>query len=192
LTDSEIILASTQSIIAEAVIEAKDYLKLLDEFKITDEDTSALALELAQEVHEKHKEYDNARLELGRPYAEAKKAIDELFKPLLKTLFNAKNIAKNKVHAWTAAQEEAKRKAIEEGNFEKTELLAEADVKQEVTLTPCWAWEVSDFDAVPREYLCVDISAVKIAIKNAVDPSKLNIPGIKIYQDTSFRLPRKK
>jgi hypothetical protein len=54
-----------------------------------------------------------------------------------------------------------------------------------------WRWELTDISKVPAQYLCVDVEALKAALRER-DP-KTNkpiavIPGIRVYPDTSMQV----
>lgn len=55
------------------------------------------------------------------------------------------------------------------------------------SLKTFWTHTVTDVDAVPRQYLMVNVDAIKAAVKAAPkdgDKIALTIPGVRIYQDT--------
>jgi hypothetical protein len=182
-------LAIIEKMVVEAKTEADEYLEALGTFEVVDGDTAEIMLEIAQDAHNKHKEYDTARQEITRPQLEAKRKVDALFKPVLDVLSKVKNIAKSKVVSWEREQEAARRKALESEDFSKAAALSTTASKPAMSSQQVWAWEEEDFSKIPREFLCIDNSAVNIAIRESADPSKLDIPGIRIFRTERYRLP---
>ena len=81
--------------------------------------------------------------------------------------------------------------ASQKGDFDAahraSSALVEAPTAKGITVREDWDYSVVDFDKVPREFLCVDHSAMQIHIKKAKqsgnDPEV--IPGIKFEKKTS-------
>jgi hypothetical protein len=60
--------------------------------------------------------------------------------------------------------------------------LVEAPTAQGVSVQRKWDYRVVDLNQVPRDYLCLDHSAVKIHIKTAGKDKPQNIPGLEFFE----------
>lgn len=164
--------------------DSEAFVDVLNDVKIDCEETCEIFDEIAGEAHKQEKKLELERTKITKPLLEAKRAVDALFKPALTACKEAKASAKGKIAAWRFECERARVAALQTGEYKKAELIPlEPSKKTAVTMRKVWAWKIINFDLIPREFLMLDVSNMKIAIQNAAAPENLNIPGIEIYQD---------
>ena len=166
--------------------DGKELLLSLDSFEIEDEDGETVIAEIAKEAHEKVKDLEHRRQEITKPLLEAKRSVDDLFRPAIDAYTTIKNQAKNMVAAWARKIEAEKVKALESGKFKKAAMLPVTERQKTVTMRPVWTWRLEEpggIDKVPREYLTLDTSKIHIMLREAKNPETLNVPGIIFYQE---------
>ena len=162
------------------------------------------AADFCKDIKTANKKIEERRKFFATPYAEAKKAIDAMFKDKITALTQIEKTVKSKMLAWHEAQTLAadqERKRIEAENAQK---LADAkDGEMPPVLTPTTInvnqtsktenatstvrkikkWRVVDEKLIPREFLCIDEKKV-----NAVVQADLDIPGIERYYENSLAI----
>lgn len=120
---------------------------------------------LLKAVHKEIQELDKLRKEIGRPAREAQKDINSFFKPALDAYGKAKALLKDKLEDYAKSVQKANQEALEQASTGDGAALARVvpeapaagtSTRKELRI------EVTDFDQIPREYLCVDYSALKI------------------------------
>jgi len=148
--------------------------------------------EFLRKVKDTENEIEAKRLEFTKPLNQSLKAINATFKQLKEPLVQARMLLTGKIMDWKSAEmarlekEEARRRKIQEAHVKRGHIV-EAPVvldRPQKTIgntrtTKFWTFEVQDLGKVPRDYLDIDTSTVRQAIRNGVR----KIPGIKIYQD---------
>ena len=152
--------------VRETEHKAKALLESLEGFAIVTEADAGMAGELLREVHRELKDLDKLRLEAGKPAREAQKDINAFFQPALKALGTAKGKLKKIIddHRVTVAEQNAKAlEILSQG--QAAPMVPVVDVpgtrtRQDVEV------KVIDVDKIPREYMCVDWSALKILAKS--------------------------
>lgn len=140
---------------------------------------------LAKDAHENIKKLEEERKKITQPLTDAHKAVMALFKPPIEGYTKFKNLAKSKLMAYMRKCEAERTKALEKQEYKKTELLAQPPKPTAIRTQSYWTWKITDFDKIPRDYLTLDTSKMKITIREANAPEKLNIPGIEIFEEQS-------
>lgn len=149
----------------EATNKARGLLAALQTWDVVDAATEAQAGELLKQTHGEIKALDKLRLEVGKPARDAQKDINAFFEPPLKAYKEAKGLIKRKLEAHKRAIEQANRAAAEEaarGNIDALGEIVPDAAPAGVRYQDELVIKVVDFGKVPREYLCVDMSALKI------------------------------
>lgn len=162
----------------------------------------ALASEMIKDVKRFFKEIDAERQEYTKPLNEMLGEVNGLYQPVLKKLTSIEAALKVAVGNYTRVQQEQQRAllaaAAAEAAAQKTREQAEAVVQQAlqvaqaappmkvggVSVTEVWDFELVDTEQVPRQYLAVDATKVKAAIKAGVR----DIPGLRIFSKASVRV----
>lgn len=171
-------------------------------------ETNTLAVEMAGQVKKLNKSIEDVRKALVEAPNQFVKGVNGLAKGFQSTLDGIENTLKRKITIYTNKVEmerrEMERKAREEARKLQAELDAQAKgkgieaPKVDVPVVPKaaqvtrtaegtasirkeWKHEVTDATAVPREYLIVDESAIRRAVKSGVR----EITGVRIFEDST-------
>jgi hypothetical protein len=142
------------------------------------------------------------------PLNQQVKAINAKFKEITGPLDNADGVLRGKIKTFFAAQEkakqeeEARRQAAHDKDKAAARALGEAapkpaqdlqlpDVERTIraqggtaSIAMKWTFEVTDVSRVPTQYLAVNGTAVREAIRNGAR----NIPGLRIYEEPNVRV----
>jgi len=186
--------------------EKANTLTVIDEQSYTD------AADFCKDIKIANKKIEEKRKFFGTPYADAKKAIDSIFKEKISALSQIEKTIKNKMLTYHNKQEEIARKErekIEEQNRRKMEkavakqeanpdkivappILKSTNVKVDQTVKGDNAtstvkkikkWKLVDINQIPREYMCIDEKKINAVVKAGVE-----IPGIQIYEEASLAI----
>jgi len=151
------------------VDEARQLLQVLETVEIQGPEQADQLGRLLKEVHRELKDLDALRKEVGRPARRAQKDINDFFKPAIRAYTEAKDLVKKKLEDYQCKVQEANQRALEQTAEGDTAALARmvpevpaagTSTRKELRI------KVIDFDVIPREYLCVDYSALKILAKD--------------------------
>jgi hypothetical protein len=177
----------------ELAMKRSSYEKIVEElraFVIEDDDDYEYASKLLRTIKATSKEIEERRKRVTGPLYEALRNFQSWYKPALDVLENGERDLKKKIADYyllkEAQREEQMRlvaAAAREGNFEKAHEAAQGFVEtptaKGISIQRKWEYEVEDITKVPREFLTLDHSAVKIYIKNAGEDDPKPIPGLK-------------
>lgn len=135
----------------------------------TPADEQALA-EILHRVKSTFAQRDAQRTSITRPLLAVKRAIDDLFRPVLTALEEAEQIIKGKLAAADAARREAQQKALAAAvsapSYEHITAMAPvAPPPPGVSFRYRWEAVITDFDKVPREFMTVDASKTEAFAK---------------------------
>jgi len=171
---------SVQAIVGPAKDEADAIYKALDEkIQIHDQNTLDIAGRLLIEIKGKHKELETKRTSVTKPMLDAKRQIDQWFKPAKDALAACEALLKEKVKTYTEAAEQAKAEALAAGDVAAATAMVAPEMPEGLQSRGSWDFLLEDLDAVPREYLALDASKVRIELREKGEA--LQIPGIKVY-----------
>ncbi len=138
--------------------------------------------------------WEEKRTSITKPLLEAKRAVDSLFKPMLDTLARAERIIKDKLaaahvrrmEANAAAQAQAGQLAQAGNPQAASQELAKVQVVQAppgVQFQEGWDFTVEDLDAVPRAWLSVDHSKVRIYLRDYSKSQTVPpVPGLRFFR----------
>lgn len=176
--------------------EAKGILEEMEDLPVETQEDLEFAAETLAEIKGKAKELKAMQDRVVKPMNAALAELRSWFKPALDTLDKCEKILKRKIdkaheeaHARQRAALDAAAAASMEGDTEAAEVALEKAMEQELapikglTMGHTWDYEITDFDAVPREYLLVDDKKVKAVIR--AHKGNITIPGIKPVRKTS-------
>lgn len=165
----------------------------------TPADESALA-EILQAIKGKWKVLEDKRTTVTKPLNAAKRAVDALFKPALDALADAETIIKTKLAEAQSRRLEANARAMEAakaaGMAGNSQGAGQALAALDLTKAPAgthyrytWDFTVEDLDQVPREWLSVDHSKVRIYLRqfqnSEVIPDPARVPGLRFFRDAT-------
>lgn len=172
---------------------------------INSQETLAAAKELAKDARTIEKLIEERRVEITKPLLDKKKEIDGVAKKLTANLNNALSDLRSQILRYEQEQErirqeelrrieEEKRRLEEELRQQQaeqqpnmatvTDLVKAQEEEKKIqsaksnSISKVWTFEVVDKNLVPHEYMMVDETKVRQAIKLGIR----EIPGILIYQ----------
>ncbi len=174
--------------------EAAGFLKKI---KADQKEIKNFFAEMKEAAAAAHKAICNRENSLLKPLQES----ESLLKNKMSVFWEAQE--KIRIEAERKAAEEAEKlnseavAAIKEGDEEKAqELTTQANIRTAavqvsapqkvsgISVREVWKWEVTDINAVPRQYLIVNESALNAIAKSAKDT--LKVPGIRFYAEKSI------
>jgi hypothetical protein len=170
--------------------EAIEILEGFQDFEIEDDDDYEVVAEGVKEVKRIAKDIDARRKKVTAPLNAALAEFRSWYKPALDLLERTEMVLKGKLGVYERLQEARSREAMEaaaaaarEGDFdgahEASKGIVSAPSVKGVTIVRYWDYEIEDISKVPRRYLCLDHSAVKIYIKAAGKEEPAPIPGLR-------------
>ena len=188
----EVILDGEQRAnVAEKAEEAQEYLAGFLDFHIEDDDDLSVAVDCLKDVKRTHKQIKAEQELATKPMNAALNQVRSWFRPALDTLTKTEALLKSKVEAYHRLVEERSRAAMEaaaeasrEGNFdaahEASKGIVQAPGSKGVSVGQrTWDYELEDLALVPRDFLALDHSAVKIYLKNCGTENPEPIPGLR-------------
>lgn len=175
--------------------EAEEILVEIQAITIEGDDDFAFAAEALAEVKRKKKALEGMRSEATTPLRKSLDVIYGWFREPIRFYDKCEKALKSKIAEARQVAEEKQRAAIEaasqaaiSGMAEDAQAaLAQAQASQlqdvkGLSFRTTWDFEIVDIRQVPVEYLMVNESAVKAAIRGA--KGKVNIPGIRVIEQT--------
>lgn len=179
-----------RQIVSQKEEQAKEILNGFKDFEIEDDEDYEVVAEGVKEIKKIAKEIDARRKKVTEPLNAALNEFRSWYKPAMTILENTEQFLKGKLAQYGRMKEqqsvlamEAAASAARAGDFdgahEASKGIVSAPTAKGVTLTRYWDYEIEDLDKVPRRYLCLDHSAVKIHIKNAQKEEPSPIPGLR-------------
>lgn len=163
-----------------------DGLEALRAFECRDATDQAFLAEGLRAVKAKAKELEARRAGVAKPLRAAAKEVDSWFRPALEALKEAEGLIKGKLAAYLAArpalntaalQEVARAETVEEA----TEALASvqpAAMPEGTHTRKVLKWEVTDEDAIPREYLMVNKGLIDHVVCQGIA-----VPGVRTWRE---------
>ena len=141
-----------------------------------------------QEIAGALAETDKLRTNITKPLMYAKKQTDAFFAPVLDKLKAAEKIVRGKLAHYAEGKTAARDAAFAAGDFEEAEALELPTVKG-CSVTVGWDVEVTDVEALPREYLVPDLK--KLAKLADAQAGQLEIPGVKAVPKAKLRVAKR-
>lgn len=183
----------------ELATKKVEYVAILSEFRklaIEDDEDFKDASKYLREVKSIAKDIDKRRKKITDPLNTALKEFRSWYKPVLDTLEVCEKVLKEKIGAYSLKKEQAREEAMRQiaaasqvGDFaaahEASQSLEDMPTADGISVSPKWTWTVEDFEQIPREFLCLDQSAIKLHVKACSPNNPTAIPGLKFIPDTS-------
>ncbi len=176
--------------------EVEEFLYQNQEITVSTQEDYTKATDTLKVINGKIKKLEEKRVEWTKPILEAKRKIDDDFKQAIKPLEEYVATVKTKMLDWYRGEqkrldEEQKKleaKALEDAKKNKQSEVVVPIVNEvkshrgdlaTATVSKKWMYKLLDENLVPREYLIVDESKIKLAIKEGTR----KIAGVEIYED---------
>lgn len=178
MTELENKISLINSDVASMQSRAKD-------IQIKSDDDMVSATNFMVELKAKMKRIEELRVHFTKPSYDAYKNINDTFMDQLKPLKDVEKSIKIAMKNYFDSQIEQAKDVMEETN--KPVPMPETNIKVEngrATIVRKWDFYVDDFKKIPDEYLMVD----EKKIRSALASGERDIPGIKIFKDTSISI----
>jgi hypothetical protein len=171
-------------------------LELADSIFVVDKQSAEEAMNFASEARKLQKRLESKRLEITGPSRTFTSEVNALAKSYTARLEEVVDIIQHKIILW---KEDTRIKHLDCASIYCEELSMSFDVDTAPDLTTIqssgctayergvWKYEVMDYRSVPIDYLEVNDSSIKLAMRNGVR----NIPGLRIYRETKTSLRSK-
>lgn len=179
-----------QQIIEEKQEEAAEIIEAFKNFEIEDDDDYEVVGEGLKEIKKISKDLETRRKTITQPINVALREFNSWFKPAQEVLQNTERVLKKRLAEYVRKREEQSRLAMEaaaqagqKGDFDAAHEAAKGIVERPelkgITHTRWYDYEIEDLDQVPRRFLSLDHSAVKIYIKNSGKEEPAPVPGLR-------------
>jgi hypothetical protein len=139
--------------------------------------------ELLKQTKAKYKSLESERTKVTKPLLDAKRDIDDWFKPAKQALSALEGVLKSAIDGFITAQEQKRLEALQLGNHQEALATEQPVLPSGISTRTVWRFNVVDPTKVPREYLAVDMAKVQAHVTE--HQSATAIPGIEAYPDTS-------
>ena len=191
--DLQVVVDSTErEAAAIKAEEAKEVLEGLKDFTIEDTEDLELATDVLKDVKRNLKEITAQKESATKPINQALLQIRSWFKPALDVLEATERMLKSRIEDYHKRVEEQSRRAMAEtaaasqaGDFDGAHEAAKGIVTvpkiDGVSLSYTWDYEIVDLSQVPRDYLALDHSKVRIYLRGKKE-EPAPIPGLKFFQ----------
>lgn len=137
--------------------------------KIVSRDDAKNALQMSLQARKLKNTLEKSRKEIIKPHLDYQRDINKLAKEYLQKLDDIETHLKKSVKDW-----------IETASLFEDEKYLDTMITEDGTMTMKkeWSFEIEDISKIPREYLKVDETAIKKAIKSGVR----TLSGVKIFE----------
>lgn len=183
----------------EMLVKTKQFqeeLQEIESFEIEDEDDYQTASEILGEVKKIYAEVESRRKKVTDPLRTAIAEFSKWYKPAQETLTKMEFVLKGKIAEFIENQRIEAEKAMQEtaeaakaGDFDAAHEAAKGIVQEakskNVTVREVWDFRVVDLDKVPREFLNLDQSAVRIYLKKVKTSEPEPVPGLEFFKKSS-------
>jgi hypothetical protein len=139
-------------------------------------------------AHQAKAQVEAQRTERTKPLLAEKRAVDEVYKPLVELCDAIKGTCNKRLQEYERARKAAQREAAEHVQLDITDptVLAVAhggapELPAEVQSRTCWTYKVLDFHAIPDAYKTLNESALRAVI--TATRGQCQIPGVLVVED---------
>jgi len=143
-----------------------------------------MAGELLKQVKGKVKKLEAERKKITKPLLDAKKAVDNLFRPATDAAALVEELLKKAISGYIDGQRAAKVAALQAGDHEGALATTEPELPAGVSTRTVWKWKLVDVNLVPREYWVIDAARVQEHVDRFKGQSQ--IPGIEAFPETGI------
>lgn len=182
--DTTLILAQREA--RAQVATADEWLTVLRDFVIKDDAQQEQVVGVLRDVKERYRTIEERRKEITGPLNQALRAVNDLFRPPRERFEQLEKLLKSKVAAYMKKKAEENAVALRAAAEAATPQAATEIIQHVAPVAPptgvsvryVWRFEVTDPDAVPREYCSPDAKKI-----GSVDPTATSIPGVRFFQE---------
>lgn len=167
------VLPTTSQQIQTELETAQRLLGVLQNWQLATPEDVTKAGNLLTGAHTRWKELDAIRKSVSQPAYDAQKTINDHFRPALQAWLQAKNETKRVLQEYRQVQEAANQARIEAAAAGNAAALAQVQPVEPpagVSYQEDIDIQVTDFNLIPREWLTVDWSKLKIAARTGQAP----------------------
>ena len=163
------VLPATSAEVAQSKETAEKVLDILKDWTLVTPEDEAKAAGLLASSHKRWKALDALRKSVAQPAYQAQRTINAHFKPALDAWQKAKAETQRAMQQAVTVRNAANQARIESAATGNASALAQME---DVAPPPGVSYreethiEIVDFDKIPRDYLAVDWSKLKIMVKN--------------------------
>lgn len=165
---------------------ATEWSGLITDFVIENDEQQEEVASVLRDVKARYRALEEKRKEITVPLNRALKAVNDLFRPPKAKFEALEHLLKSKIAGYLDAKEQVNRDAVENASvaesakdaLDSLAQVSEVAPPQGVSIRKVWKFEVTDADAVPREYCSPDLKKI-----GAADPTTA-IPGVRFFQDS--------
>ena len=179
--------------LAKRAASYEDILDELKDFEIKDDDDFEFASDTLKHIKTFYKEIEKKRKAVTDPLNKALTEFRSWYKPSLDLLKEGENILKGRIGEYTLKKDKEREEqmrqiaaASQKGDFDAAHTAAqnivETPTARGVSSTRLWDYQVTDLSKVPREWLTLDHSKVKIHIREAGKDKPADIEGIEFFE----------
>jgi len=184
----------------EAIVQAKvattefaahrDDLELVRAQEISNDEEKELAAQGLRLVKQWLSEVEEKRTAITGPLNKALREVNELFRPMKRSLEEAERDLKSRIAGYLAESEAKNLRAIQAAAAAETPAqanealatVARAELPRGISQRFIWVFEIVDASQIPREYLTPDM--VKIGEAVRARDGKPDIPGIVVRKES--------
>ncbi len=164
-----VILPAARGDVQKSADEAAELVKVLNTWDIVTPEDEEQAAGLLKEAHDRYKVLEQQRKEVVGPAVAAQKEINDLFRVATSGWNEAKGIVKRKLSELEARRQAENRRLLEEAAKGDAAALQKVQPAKPAPSGVAYRDEIKieivDENLIPREYLCIDWSALKIAAR---------------------------
>ena len=143
-----------------------------------------MAGELLKQVKGKVKKLEAERKKITKPLLDAKKAVDNLFRPATDAAALVEELLKKAISGYIDGQRATKVAALQAGDHEGALATIEPELPGGVSMRTVWKWKLVEANLVPREYWAIDARLVQEHVNTFKGQS--HIPGIEVFPETGI------
>ncbi len=181
--------ADVTALVGPLATEYGDMVPQLANFVINDQATVDNVGELLLQVKSKLAALEKGRQKIVRPLIDAKKAVDDLFRPATALAKQVEGILKGALGAFNDRQQAAQVAALQAGQHEAALAVVQPVMPKGVSTVTVWKWKITDVRLIPANYLVVDSAKVQARVNDM--KGACAIPGVEAFAETGVRAATK-
>jgi hypothetical protein len=179
-------LALAQQEASAQFATAVEWSALLQSFTISTDEQQEQVAGVLRDVKARYRAIEERRKEITGPLNAALKSVNDLFRPPREKFEALERVLKSKITAYLDQKARANTAALQAASVASTPEQAQQSLATVAPVAPpegvsvrhVWKFEVTDPDAVPRQYCSPDGKKI-----GAVDPTTTAIPGVRFFQE---------
>lgn len=181
--------AHVSALVAPVAAEYTDMAPQLVGFVVNNQETVDNVGELLLQVKGKLSELEKGRKRITKPLLDAKRAVDDLFRPATAAAQKIEGMLKGAIAEFVDRQAAAQVAALQAGQHEVALATVQPTMPTGISTTTVWKWRITDVRLIPADYLVVDSAKVQARV-NALK-GNCDIPGVEAYPESGVRAATK-